>query len=37
MVGWNITPTKLEKRYIPEEYLNVVGLGGWFGKNTTAT
>lgn len=35
MVGWNITPTKLEKRYIPEEYLNVVGLGGWFGKNTT--
>jgi iron complex transport system substrate-binding protein len=35
MVGWNITPTKLEKKYIPEEYLNVVGLGGWFGKNTT--
>jgi iron complex transport system substrate-binding protein len=35
MVGWNITPTKLEKKYIPEEYRSVVGLGGWFGKNTT--
>ncbi len=35
MVGWNITPTKLEKQYIPEKYRSVIGLGGWFGKNTT--
>lgn len=35
MVGWNISPTKLEKKYIPEKYRSVVGLGGWFGKNTT--
>jgi iron complex transport system substrate-binding protein len=35
MVGWNITPTALEKRYIPEKYRNVIGLGGWYGKNTT--
>jgi iron complex transport system substrate-binding protein len=35
MVGWNITPTDLEKKYIPEEYRGVIGLGGWYGKNTT--
>lgn len=35
MVGWNITPTALEKKYIPEEYRTVIGLGGWYGKNTT--
>lgn len=35
LVGWNITPTSLEKEYIPEKYRTVVGLGGWFGKNTT--
>ncbi|MGI5940594.1 MAG: ABC transporter substrate-binding protein [Thermoleophilia bacterium] len=35
MIGWNITPTALEKKYIPEKYRSVVGLGGWFGKNTT--
>jgi iron complex transport system substrate-binding protein len=35
MVGWNISPTKLEKKYIPEQYRSVTGLGGWFGKNTT--
>jgi iron complex transport system substrate-binding protein len=35
LVGWNITPTEQEKLYIPEEYRPVVGLGGWFGKNTT--
>jgi iron complex transport system substrate-binding protein len=34
-VGWNISPTALEKQYIPEQYRSVVGLGGWFGKNTT--
>lgn len=35
LVGWNITPTEQEKEYIPAEYRSVVGLGGWFGKNTT--
>jgi iron complex transport system substrate-binding protein len=35
LVGWNISPTALEKQYIPEQYRSVVGLGGWFGKNTT--
>lgn len=35
LVGWNITPTSLEKEYIPEQYWPAVGLGGWFGKNTT--
>ena len=35
LIGWNIKPTALEKEYIPEKYRNVVGLGGWFGKNTT--
>lgn len=35
LVGWNITPTALEKEYIPEQYRPAVGLGGWFGKNTT--
>ncbi len=35
LVGWNISPTALEKEYIPAKYRNVVGLGGWFGKNTT--
>jgi iron complex transport system substrate-binding protein len=35
LVGWNISPTPLEKEYIPAKYRNVVGLGGWFGKNTT--
>jgi iron complex transport system substrate-binding protein len=35
MVGWNITPTKLEKKYIQQEFLKYVGLGGWYGKNTT--
>jgi iron complex transport system substrate-binding protein len=35
MVGWNISPTNLEKKYIPEKYRSIVGLGGWFGKNTT--
>lgn len=35
LVGWNITPTALEKEFIPEKYRQVVGLGGWFGKNTT--
>lgn len=35
LVGWNITPTALEKEFIPEKYRRVVGLGGWFGKNAT--
>jgi iron complex transport system substrate-binding protein len=35
LVGWNVTPTALEKRYIPEQLRPVVGLGGWYGKNTT--
>ncbi len=35
LIGWNISPTALEKEYIPEKYRNVTGLGGWFGKNTT--
>jgi iron complex transport system substrate-binding protein len=35
LVGWNITPTALEKEYIPEQYRTAIGLGGWFGKNTT--
>jgi iron complex transport system substrate-binding protein len=35
LVGWNITPTEQEKEYIPAEYRGMVGLGGWFGKNTT--
>lgn len=35
MVGWNITPTALEKEYIPEQYRGVTGMGGWYGKNTT--
>jgi len=35
LAGWNIKPSKLEQAYIPEEYRPVVGLGGWFGKNTT--
>jgi iron complex transport system substrate-binding protein len=35
LAGWNIIPSKLEQAYIPEEYRPVVGLGGWFGKNTT--
>lgn len=35
LVGWNITPTEQEKEYIPAEYRPTVGLGGWFGKNTT--
>ncbi|MBN1630861.1 MAG: ABC transporter substrate-binding protein [Thermoleophilia bacterium] len=35
MVGWNITPTALEKKYIPDKYRTVTGLGGWYGKNTT--
>jgi iron complex transport system substrate-binding protein len=35
LVGWNITPTDLEKRYIPEQYRDVTGMGGWYGKNTT--
>jgi iron complex transport system substrate-binding protein len=35
LVGWNITPTEQEKEYIPVEYRSAVGLGGWFGKNTT--
>ena len=35
LVGWNVTPTALEKKYIPEELRPVVGLGGWYGKNTT--
>jgi len=35
LVGWNIRPTELEKRYIPEQYRTITGLGGWFGKNTT--
>ena len=35
LAGWNITPTELEQEYIPEEYRPTVGLGGWFGKNTT--
>ena len=35
LVGWNISPTALEKEYIPEKYRGVTGLGGWFGKNTT--
>jgi iron complex transport system substrate-binding protein len=35
LIGWNIKPTALEKEYIPEKYRSVVGLGGWYGKNTT--
>ncbi|NLV72407.1 MAG: ABC transporter substrate-binding protein [Actinobacteria bacterium] len=35
LVGWNITPTDQEKEYIPAECRDIVGLGGWFGKNTT--
>ena len=35
LVGWNISPTALEKKYIPEQYRNITGLGGWYGKNTT--
>lgn len=35
LIGWNITPTEQEKEYIPAEYRTMVGLGGWFGKNTT--
>ena len=35
MAGWNVTPTAVEKAYIPEQYRNYVGLGGWFGKGTT--
>jgi iron complex transport system substrate-binding protein len=35
LAGWNIRPSKLEQAYIPEDYRPVVGLGGWFGKNTT--
>ena len=35
MAGWNVTPTAIEKAYIPEQYRNYVGLGGWFGKGTT--
>jgi iron complex transport system substrate-binding protein len=35
LVGWNITPTEQEKEYIPAEYRSMVGLGGWYGKNTT--
>jgi iron complex transport system substrate-binding protein len=35
LVGWNITPTEQEKEYIPAEYRGMVGLGGWYGKNTT--
>jgi len=35
MVGWNVTPTNVEKQYIPEKYRQYIGLGGWYGKNTT--
>lgn len=35
LVGWNIKPTDVEKKFIPQKYRNVTGLGGWFGKNTT--
>lgn len=35
LVGWNISPTAREKKYIPERYRAVTGMGGWFGKNTT--
>jgi iron complex transport system substrate-binding protein len=35
MAGWNVTPTAVEKAYIPEQYRDYVGLGGWFGKGTT--
>ncbi len=35
LVGWNVTPTDLEKQYIPEQYREYIGLGGWYGKNTT--
>ncbi len=35
MVGWNVTPTNVEKQYIPEQYREYIGLGGWYGKNTT--
>ncbi len=35
LVGWNITPTERELEYIPAEYRPRMGLGGWFGKNTT--
>lgn len=35
LIGWNITPTALEKKYIPEQHRGVIGLGGWYGKNTT--
>jgi iron complex transport system substrate-binding protein len=35
LVGWNVTPTASEKQFIPEKYRSVVGMGGWYGKNTT--
>ena len=35
MAGWNVTPTAVEKEYIPEQYWTYAGLGGWFGKGTT--
>ncbi|NLO27126.1 MAG: ABC transporter substrate-binding protein [Actinobacteria bacterium] len=35
LIGWNITPTEQEQEYIPAEHRTMVGLGGWFGKNTT--
>ncbi len=35
LIGWNVTPTALEKEFIPEQYRKVIGLGGWYGKNTT--
>lgn len=35
LVGWNITPTDLEKEFIPELLRDVSGMGGWYGKNTT--
>ncbi len=35
LVGWNTTPSDVEQVYIPEKYRPTVGLGGWYGKNTT--
>jgi iron complex transport system substrate-binding protein len=35
LAGWNTKPSELEKAYIPENYRPTVGLGGWYGKNTT--
>jgi iron complex transport system substrate-binding protein len=35
LAGWNTKPSALEQAYMPEQYRPIVGLGGWYGKNTT--